>query len=93
MSFLAEMQSSIIQDLENTQKEFEQLTRERDAKQDSLVQKKSQIDSIKTEWLTALGRLIDKINGNFGRFFASMGCAGEVSLRKEDEVNNMVDNI
>jgi chromosome segregation ATPase len=86
MSFLAETQSSIIVEFEKTQREYEQLTRDRDAKLDLLATKKSQIDEIKTEWLSSLNHLIEKVNTNFGGFFASMKCAGEVSLRKEDEV-------
>lgn len=35
---------------------------------------------LKEEFLTPLLELISRINNSFGRYYASMKCAGEVSL-------------
>ncbi len=50
-----------------------------------------EIEAVRTEWLTALQKLISEINTNFSKFFLAMGCAGEVDLHKgENEVRIMI---
>lgn len=46
------------------------------------------INSIRDEWLPAIETLIKKISTKFSRYFASLGCAGEVTLDKTDNPND-----
>ena len=42
--------------------------------------------SLVSSWLTPLNDMMCKVNERFSRFFSQMGCAGEVSLLKHEDV-------
>ena len=42
--------------------------------------------SLVSSWLTPLIDMMCKVNERFSRFFSQMGCAGEVSLLKHEDV-------
>lgn len=46
------------------------------------------INNIRDQWVPAIEALIKKISTNFSRYFATLGCAGEVSLDKTDNPND-----
>lgn len=56
------------------------LEKETALKQAALDKHQADIEDVKVRWLEPLKTLISKINENFGRFFRSMNCAGEVDL-------------
>lgn len=84
MAFLVNTDPSIVKDYQERLKTIEKLTQERGQSQLKLTDLKKELEKKKEEWLTPLKALISTINDNFGRFFASMGCVGEVSLCHTD---------
>jgi chromosome segregation ATPase len=76
-----------VQEYEAREEKIAQLRVETEKKRNALDRFSAKIDSVKTEWMTPLMELIDRINAKFGHFFQSMGCAGEVDLKiPEQEV-------
>lgn len=65
----------------------------REEKEAELVTLKAQMAATKAEWLGPLSDLIERINTNFTGFFASMSCAGEVSLDQGVDEVRLVSNL
>lgn len=71
-----DVDSSIVKDYEERLRNIDILTRKTGLDEGKLSDIKNDILVKKQEWLDPLQNLIARINDNFGRFFASMGCAG-----------------
>ena len=88
IGFLVVTDGGIVKDYQERLKKIDRLTLDRGANEGRLEELKNEIVINKKEWLEPLNHLIFRINDNFGRFFANMNCAGEVSLCVgEDEVS------
>lgn len=84
-----ETDPSIVRDYNEKMRHITELQKEKDGAERNLAEIKQEIEKEKAAWLNPLQDLIGTVNRNFGRFFANMGCAGEVQLHKgEDEVCN-----
>ncbi len=87
LRFLLETDPSIVRDYNEKMRHITELQKEKDGAERNLAEIKQEIEREKAAWLNPLTELIGTVNRNFGRFFANMGCAGEVQLHKgEDEV-------
>jgi chromosome segregation ATPase len=62
--------------------------------QGARVQRHSELVQVKDKWLPTLRTLIQTINNTFGKYFAAIGCAGEVKLKegKAHNTNNSNNN-
>lgn len=58
--------------------------------EDTLAKKKSEIEKLRERWLGPLINLIERINGNFGKLMSKLQYAGEVVLRRDNEVCRML---
>ncbi|XP_072038157.1 structural maintenance of chromosomes protein 5-like [Amphiura filiformis] len=77
-----ETDQSVVEEYENRKEEIDKLSKEVETEAVRLDNHMQEIQAVRTEWLTALQKLIDEINANFSKFFSAMGCAGEVDLHK-----------
>jgi len=74
------MDPGIIKDYQERLKKIDDMARTKKMKEVELAAKKAEILKLREEWITPLQELVHRINFNFGKFFAAMKCAGEVSL-------------
>jgi len=70
----------VIEEYEQRKIQIEKLEVEIKEKQTNLDNRKTTIETLKSKWLPPLKNLIIRINISFSKFFADIGCAGEVSL-------------
>ncbi|KXJ22629.1 structural maintenance of chromosomes protein 5 [Exaiptasia diaphana] len=80
----------VVKEYESRKKEINSLSAVVNTESADLETKQQKIDELKESWLTPLEELINQINTRYGQFFRMMGCAGEVSLAK-DQVENEFD--
>ena len=70
----------VLEEFKNREEEIKRLKKESKKCEGDLTAHRHEISEIKGQWLDPLKELIGCINENFGRFFHSMKCAGEVDL-------------
>jgi len=80
-----ETDPKIVREYQEKMREIADLSKQKDLGEKVLAEVKETIEREKKEWLTPLQDLIGTVNRNFGRYFTSMGCAGEVQLQKADD--------
>nr|XP_039258386.1 structural maintenance of chromosomes protein 5-like [Styela clava] len=74
----------VVDEYNRRQREIEVLQKRVDDLQSRLNRSRSEIDEVRTRWLTCLKKLVTEINGKFSKYFAQMGCAGEVDLHADN---------
>uniref|UniRef100_T1IJX8 Structural maintenance of chromosomes protein 5 n=1 Tax=Strigamia maritima TaxID=126957 RepID=T1IJX8_STRMM len=79
---LLQTDGNVIHEYNQRKKEIEKLKKSTENQQQDVSHLKRQIEELKAAWLPEIEALIQKIDVNFGRFFKSLGCVGEVSLKK-----------
>lgn len=83
-----ETDPTIVRDYEDKMRQIKDLQKEKDGGERRVVEVKEEIKREKEAWIVPLRELISTVNANFGRFFANMGCAGEVQLCWGDDEND-----
>lgn len=82
-----ETDPSIVRDYQDQMRQIADLQKQKEDGEDRMADIQRKIEEEKEAWLSPLTELIGTVNRNFGRYFTSMGCAGEVVLHKgENEV-------
>ena len=78
----------MIRDYQQRKRLIEDMSKTKAEKEAELVSLQTQMTSLKVDWLEPLNELINRIDTNFAKFFASMQCAGQIYLDKgEDEAD------
>ncbi|GLH06082.1 Uncharacterized protein GBIM_11601 [Gryllus bimaculatus] len=85
--FMNEGNSNIRQEYEKRKKTIGELTDEIQMLQKKLGDINKSLLVTREKWLPELQKLINKINENFGKYFARLGCAGEILLNCDDPDN------
>ncbi|KAK0082913.1 hypothetical protein PV325_010331 [Microctonus aethiopoides] len=70
----------ILRDYERTKEYVEKLKQEIETLSIKLEVNEQKIEEIRDIWLPLLQELVETINGNFSKYFTSLGCVGEISL-------------
>ncbi|KAK9367744.1 hypothetical protein V1509DRAFT_625177 [Lipomyces kononenkoae] len=78
----------VIEQYEKRQSEVERLQQKVDASNDQIRDLQAQITQIRSEWEPELDSLVGKISAEFSEAFKSIGCAGEVSVGKDEDYEN-----
>lgn len=87
LSFFPDTDPQVIQDYQDRKKKIADIERDRKRLVIQLEIASQKMNDLKVTWLQSLEELLNRVNVNFGKFFASMRCVGEVSLDKgENEV-------
>jgi len=83
---------SMVDTGDNVLRDFEEVKRELQRKEEKLSRLigskgsiEAEVAAVRARWLPPLNALVVKINTNFTRFFKFMGCSGEVILSVPDE--------
>ena len=74
----------VLEEFNKREADIKRLTIESKKCSEELAAHRQEIAVIKTQWIEPLQELLSQINDNFGRFFQSMNCAGEVDLNIPD---------
>ncbi|XP_022244453.1 structural maintenance of chromosomes protein 5-like isoform X3 [Limulus polyphemus] len=77
---LLQTDESVVQEYKQKKQEIKKIEKEFCNKMQHLEQLKKKIEEIKQLWLPCLEELISHINMKFRKYFAALGCAGEVTL-------------
>ncbi|XP_031560445.1 structural maintenance of chromosomes protein 5-like [Actinia tenebrosa] len=77
----------VVKEYDKRKKDINNITTQVESQESDLQSKQQEINDLKERWLTPLEDLISKINIKYGQFFRMMGCAGEVSLAKDQGEN------
>ncbi|ODM97869.1 Structural maintenance of chromosomes protein 5 [Orchesella cincta] len=88
LGFWMETDPKIVREYQEKMREIADLSKQKDLGEKKLGDIKEEIEREKQAWLNPLQDLIGTVNRNFGRYFTSMGCAGEVQLQKADDEND-----
>ncbi|KAI2064306.1 Structural maintenance of chromosomes protein 5 [Ophidiomyces ophidiicola] len=78
--------SRFIEEFEKRQEQIDMLTERLEESQTELLQFDNSIAEIRGKWEPQLEALVQKINTAFSGFFARIGCAGQVSIDKADDL-------
>jgi len=65
-------------------KEIAELEKRVSRMDETLQTKRSRMEEVRDRWLNPLKEILAKVNERFAKYFANMGCAGEVDLYAED---------
>lgn len=74
-----------LNDLQSLRHEIANLENHIHDSRHSITAKQEEIDTDKAIWLPQIVDMIDKINSNFAKFFATLNCVGEVRLCQKDD--------
>jgi chromosome segregation ATPase len=85
LDFIHATNPNAIRDFEARQKEVERLQEKMEQNESRLRRLEAQITKIRDVWEPALDRLIEKISEAFSFNFEQIGCAGEVSIHKDED--------
>ncbi|KAK9235857.1 P-loop containing nucleoside triphosphate hydrolase protein [Lipomyces kononenkoae] len=78
----------VIEQYEKRQSEVERLQQKVDTSHDQIRDLQAQITQIRSEWEPELDNLVSKISAEFSEAFQSIGCAGVVSVGKDEDYEN-----
>ena len=89
VGFLKKLDDKTIQDYQTRKKKIEEMEKAKVEMERNLLEYRQELEANKVAYLEPLKELIEKINHNFGAFFAKIHCVGEISLDQgEDEVSS-----
>jgi len=87
LDFLTDIPVEVIRKYQERCAKINDLEKSKGSRENELATLKQKVAETKTQWLGPLSDLIERINENFARFFATMQCAGRVYLDQgTDEV-------
>ncbi|EFQ97189.1 chromosomes protein 5 structural maintenance [Nannizzia gypsea CBS 118893] len=80
--------SNVIQEFEEREVRIEQLREQLSSSEERLAAIEQSIKEIRSEWEPRLDAIVAKISDAFADNFARIGCAGQVSVDKNEDVGN-----
>lgn len=78
-------QRETMREYEDRQRQLEQLKKEIANSERSAATLEQRLVKLHNIWFPAVQSIVNTINGNFGRFMATMECAGEIELIRQSE--------
>ncbi|KAK9323611.1 P-loop containing nucleoside triphosphate hydrolase protein [Lipomyces orientalis] len=78
----------VIEQYEKRQSEIERLQAKVDTSNERIRDLYAQITEIRNDWEPELDHLISRVSAEFSEAFRSIGCAGEVSVGKDEDYEN-----
>ena len=89
LNFIPEADAKVFVEYQNRQNRIDELEQTKEEIEQELTDLKQELQEKKESWIGPLKELIQRINQNFGTFFARIKCVGEISLdHGEDEVSH-----
>lgn len=85
LEFIHATNPNAIRDFEARQKELDALRNHMQIKEEKLAKLERRINKTRSRWEPELDKLISKISEAFSYNFEQIGCAGEVSIHKDDD--------
>ncbi|OCK79756.1 structural maintenance of chromosome complex subunit SmcA [Lepidopterella palustris CBS 459.81] len=85
LELMSDGNPNAIREYEKRAKDIEILQRKIDEQTESLTHNQKQIDEIRAQWEPQLDDLVAKISDGFSRNFEKIGCAGQVSVYKDED--------
>ncbi|KAL8562706.1 hypothetical protein ACOMHN_011277 [Nucella lapillus] len=81
---LFQIDETVIQQYHTRKKEIERMQADLEHREREESRLKGDVTEMRSQWLTPLRELIERINVNFAQFFSAMDCCGEVDLSVPD---------
>jgi len=78
--FIISKNPRVLEDYENRKKEIETLQTRLADRENFILNRKTELERIKTAWLAPVNEFIKNINARFTKYFEAIECAGEIHL-------------